>query len=86
MRKIIIFIFAATVNILAQNISQNLEQSAADSILSVVADSSEIIDTLKKHTQSDLVDIVYANASDSLMFDVKDKKMYLYGDGDIKYQ
>lgn len=86
MRKIIIFIFAATVNILAQNISQNLEQSVADSILSVVADSSEIIDTLKKHTQSDLVDIVYASAADSLMFDVKDKKMYLYGDGDIKYQ
>lgn len=43
-------------------------------------------DTLKTKTRSDIDAIVYSNATDSLTFDVLNKKMYIYGKGEIKYK
>jgi len=86
MRIIVFFIFVITANIFAQNIDQKLEQNFADSILTEISDSAEVFDSLKNKTQDDLDAIVYANASDSLSFDVKNKTMHLYGDGNIKYK
>ena len=86
MRIIVFFIFVITANIFAQNIDQKLEQNFADSILTDISDSAEVFDSLKNKTQDDLDAIVYANASDSLSFDVKNKTMHLYGDGNIKYK
>ena len=86
MRIIVFFIFVITANIFAQSIDQKLEQNFADSILTEISDSAEVFDSLKNKTQDDLDAIVYANASDSLSFDVKNKTMHLYGDGNIKYK
>ena len=86
MRIIVFFIFIITANIFAQNLDQNLGQNAADSILTAISDSSQVIDSLKNQSRDDLDAIVYANASDSLSFDVKNKTMHLYGDGNIKYK
>ena len=86
MRIIVFFIFIITANIFAQNLDQNLGQNAADSILTIISDSSQVIDSLKNQSRDDLDAIVYANASDSLSFDVKNKTMHLYGDGNIKYK
>ena len=77
MRIIVFFILVITVNISAQNLDQNLDQNfehnAADSILTEISDSVHVIDSLKNKSQDDLDAIVYANASDSLSFDVKNK-------------
>src|SRR3989304_7222154 len=42
--------------------------------------------TEKIRTKSDIDTIVYSNASDSLIFFVKDKKMDIYGNGKIEYK
>ncbi len=42
--------------------------------------------TKKKSGMRDIKAVVFSSASDSLIFDVKEKKMYLFGDGNIKYQ
>lgn len=86
MRKTLIFIFISTLNIFSQNISVNNEFNYADSLLSEFTDSSQIADSLTSSAQSDLNAIVYATAVDSLSFDVKNKTMHLYGDGNIKYK
>jgi len=41
---------------------------------------------ITKEKKSDIDTVVYANASDSLIFFVKDKKMALYGQGKINYK
>ena len=66
--------------------SVNNEFIAADSLLLEFADSSRIADSLTTSSQTDLNAIVYATAADSLSFDVKNKTMHLYGDGNIKYK
>ncbi|MEN8194074.1 MAG: putative LPS assembly protein LptD [Bacteroidota bacterium] len=84
MRKIVFLIFFISANILAQDVFSNFEQNTADSILTTVADTSAVADSIQN--KDDLDAIVYATATDSLSFDVKNKKMHLYGDGNIKYK
>ncbi len=48
----------------------------------VMGDTIVVNDTLKR--KSDIDSVIYAGARDSLVFYIKDKKMELYGAGDIK--
>ncbi|MBN1302286.1 MAG: LPS-assembly protein LptD [Melioribacteraceae bacterium] len=56
-----------------------------DSLLTATKNSS-LIDTLEKKRRFDVDDVIFANSSDSLRFDVKNKRMYLYGKGELKYK
>jgi lipopolysaccharide export system protein LptA len=52
---------------------------------SVVTSDSLSNDSLKVKNKDELKAVVYASAGGSLIFDVKSKKMYLFGKGEIKY-
>lgn len=83
-----------SVEVYAQNIDAILSDSlftfSSDSLTFSdslnIPDSLNISDSLKQKTSDDLDAIVFANAKDSLIFNVKAKEMYLYGQGDIKYK
>lgn len=55
-------------------------------------DSTKTADTLKvkidtsKQVNSDITDIINYNAEDSVVFDLKDKKMYLYNNSELVYK
>jgi len=51
----------------------------------VLTDSTAIVDSLTE-AKSDIDAVVFASGSDSLTFDVKNKKMYIYGTGEVKYK
>ncbi|MBT8382830.1 MAG: LPS-assembly protein LptD, partial [Ignavibacteria bacterium] len=62
-----------------------------DTLTTLLSDTTFTIDpdtilTKKPASKSDVDTTVYANASDSLIFFVKDKKMALYGEGKITYK
>jgi lipopolysaccharide assembly outer membrane protein LptD (OstA) len=62
-----------------------------DTLTTVITDTTFTINpdtilTEKPTRKSDVDTVVYANASDSLIFFVKDKKMALYGKGKITYK
>ncbi len=57
----------------------------ADS-LGTVVDSSAVVTDSVKSKSFDVDDVIYSSASDSLSFDIKNKKMFLYGSGDLKYK
>ena len=60
-----------------------------DSIVTTISDtlqSAQIDSIASQRAKSDLDTVVYSSASDSLVFFVKDKKMYIYGDGKIEYR
>ncbi|RKY91710.1 MAG: LPS-assembly protein LptD [Ignavibacteriae bacterium] len=72
-------------------ISSSLFAQQNDTLLVVPADTllSAIIDTLaieEIERKSDIDTVVYANATDSLIFFVKEKKMAIYGEGKIHYK
>jgi lipopolysaccharide assembly outer membrane protein LptD (OstA) len=48
-------------------------------------DSLNSIDSLST-TKSDIDSIIFSAATDSLIFDLKIKKMYIYGSGDLRYK
>ena len=96
-RTLFIILFLST-SLFAQNFDSTATTILSDSLLNsinnsttifdsvVVSDSLSIADSLKQKTSNDIDAIVYANAKDSLKFDVKNKEMYLFGKGDIKYK
>lgn len=43
-------------------------------------------DTTNTEKKFDIDDVVYASASDSVIFDVTKRKMFIYGNGEIKYK
>jgi len=55
-------------------------------------DSTKTIDTVKvkidtsKQVSSDITEIINYNAEDSVVFDLKDKKMYLYNNSELVYK
>ncbi|MBU0474599.1 MAG: LPS-assembly protein LptD [Bacteroidetes bacterium] len=90
-----IFLFAIllfTIQIFAQNIDSVSTQIFSDSLFTSlsdslgISDSLSILDSLKQKPKDEIDAIVFANAKDSLVFKVKEKEMYLYGEGDIKYK
>lgn len=90
-----IFLFAIllfTIQIFAQNIDSVSTQILSDSLFTSlsdslgISDSLNISDSLKQKSKDEIDAIVFANAKDSLVFKVKEKEMYLFGEGDIKYK
>jgi len=85
-------ILLTSIQIFAQNIDSVSTKIFPDSLAISVNDSLNIPDSLNttdslKQKKDDEIDaIVYANAKDSLIFKVKNKEMYLFGEGDIKYK
>ncbi|MBX3007751.1 MAG: LPS-assembly protein LptD [Melioribacteraceae bacterium] len=51
----------------------------------ISSDSIQVADTIKSK-KSDIDAIVFASASDSLIFNVKNKMMYVHGKGELKYK
>lgn len=49
-------------------------------------DTAAVSDSLKQKRQSDIDAVINAAASDSLIFLVKKKKMFMYGSGELKYK
>jgi len=60
--------------------------SKPDTIKTIIADSLAVPDSTKPKKQFDVDAVINAAASDSLIFQVKKKKMYLYGSGELKYK
>ena len=65
--------------------SRNNSANKPDTTKSVIDSLSSVSDSLKNNPTG-LDTIVYASSKDSLIFHVNQKKMNLYGDGQIKYQ
>jgi len=60
--------------------------SKHDTLLSARKDSLSFSDTTKHKKKYDVDAVVNTSASDSLIFDIKMKKMYLYGSSEMKYK
>ncbi|MGD8781577.1 MAG: putative LPS assembly protein LptD [Ignavibacteria bacterium] len=60
----------------------------ADTLSTVNADTlaSTVPDSLSKNKNNDIDDVVFASSSDSLFFDIRNKKMFVYGSGKLKYK
>ncbi len=85
-RLFLTLLFFTTSGLFAQNVdSLSSYANPADLLSTVLPDSSSIADSGKTDKKYDVDAIVFANANDSLSFDVKNKKMYLYGKGELKY-
>ncbi len=57
-----------------------------DSLSTAVKDSSSVSDSLKNKKGSDVDAIIFASSADSLIFNIKQKKMSLYGSSELKYK
>ncbi len=55
-----------------------------DSVKTVLPDSTVTDSTKTK--KSDITSVITAAATDSLIYDVRNKKMFIYGSGDLKYK
>lgn len=83
---IIFIIFYANIGLFAQSAdSLKLQNVISDSLITSNVKSASV-DSVEKTKKYDVDDIVFANSSDSLSFDVTNKKMYLYGKGELKYK
>ncbi len=78
---LILFIFDSS--IFPQESTANI--LVPDSLTSLSLDSLSIKDSTSQN-KSDVDTVIYASASDSLIFFVQDKKMNIYGDGSLKYK
>lgn len=85
--KLLIFsiLLAVYINLSAQVNIEDTTQFVYSDSLSVL--DSAIADSLKQITpRTDVDDVVTATATDSLTFDIRNKKMYIYGSGELKYK
>ncbi len=75
---------------LSLNFAQEADTTSAnpfaDSLTIANQDTSAAADTSGIDKEADINAVVYASASDSLTFDVQNKKMYIYGTGELKYK
>jgi len=62
------------------------QQKDSTSFKKNAADSLSVSDSTKSKKKYDVDATVFANASDSLIFDVQKKKMFVYGSGELKYK
>lgn len=67
---------------------QNLYAQEVDTTFIPQSDTSSqnLTDTTSTKNKIDVDAVVYASASDSLTFDVQNKKMAIYGEGELKYK
>ncbi len=81
---IITFLFSSL--LFAQQKESVIPISKPDTTKTIKADSLAVPDSTKPKKQFDVDAVINAAASDSLIFQVKKKKMYLYGSGELKYK
>ncbi|PIQ07810.1 MAG: organic solvent tolerance protein [Ignavibacteriales bacterium CG18_big_fil_WC_8_21_14_2_50_31_20] len=91
MKLNIIAILLTTIQIFAQNIDSVSTIFSDSSLISIndslnFSNSLNSTDSLNQKKDTDINAVVFANAKDSLIFDVQNKEMYLFGEGDIKYK
>ncbi len=85
MKRIIILIFISSANYFAQTSLIDSLQSKIQTDTTFTGNISNSIDTVKNKS-FDVDDIIYSSAEDSLTFDLNNKKMYIYGTGELKYK
>ena len=92
MKQTFFLILLSSLQIFSQKVDSTSADLLSDSLFTTINDSLSIqdstlvIDSVKLKSKDDIDAVVFANAKDSLKFDVKNKEMYLYGTGDIKYK
>jgi hypothetical protein len=79
--KVVLFIFFLSANIIFANINNTASQ---DSSRTSTNDTSAVKKTQPKGYQVDAV--IYSSSNDSLIFNVTDKRMNLFGNGHVKYK
>lgn len=90
--KLLIFSFllAACINLSAQvNIADTTDSLYTDSLSALDSASVDSLKTDSLQTEKKKIDVdavVTATATDSLTFDVQNKKMNVYGNGELKYK
>jgi len=57
-----------------------------DSVKKALSDSTKTADSTKTNKKADIDAVVYSAASDSMIMNVKSKKMQIFGKGNIKYK
>lgn len=85
-KKLSFIIFFVASVLFSQQKESSVVSPIADSIKSAQKDSIAISDSLKQKKENDIDAVINAAASDSLIFQVKKKKMYMYGSGELKYK
>ncbi len=79
----VLFLFIFDSAIFAQESNSNI--LPIDTLTSFSPDSLSLIDSTSQN-KSDVDTVIYASASDSLIFFVQQKKMNIYGDASLKYR
>lgn len=85
-KKIFLILILGVTTLLSQQKDSTLLNLSNDSIKTVLRDTVALGDTVSKQKQSDFDAVIIATASDSLIFKVNKKKMYMYGSGELKYK
>lgn len=80
MKKIILILFLINVSLSAHEYFFLMTDTIKSSV------DTTAIDTIKSKKKFDVDDVVYAASSDSIIFDVSNKKMFIYGNGNLKYK
>jgi len=84
MRLLFISFIVITISVNSYAQETDTSDSGNASLVPFLQDTLQVQDTVKKTYDVDTV--IYTNASDSLIFLVKDKKMKIYGDASILYK
>lgn len=85
MKKILIIFLFSGCFLFAQTKDSLIVKQLPDSLRIQTSDTTKS-DTLKSKKKFDVDAVVNTSASDSLIFDVTTKKMFLHGTGEIKYK
>ncbi len=67
-------------------LSANLFAQTVDSLATAINDSTIVEEDSVKSKSFDVDAVIYSSASESLSFDIKNKKMFLVGEGELKYK
>ena len=84
-KAILAIIFSLGLSLSAQQVDTVSVKPPPDSLNIQVSDTSKV-DSLSAKRKFDVDAVVNAAATDSLIFNVETKKMFLYGSGEIKYK
>lgn len=85
-KKLFFIVILLTSVFYAQQKESAVSKSIPDTLRIAKSDSLAIADSAKPKKQFDIDAVINAAASDSLIFEVKKKKMYMYGSGELKYK
>lgn len=86
MNKIILIILCSAFILNAQSVNEDLAKSIISIDSTAIEQAKEVIpDSLKKKT-FDIDAVITSTATDSIKFDLKNKHMYIFGTGELKYK